>query len=180
MVKVYLDIFEDDEECYCDKEHLDENPDDYDALIDKIIELFGNNDYRLCKQFEKIRFDSLTIEVSQEFVDNYANKRIQIKPDNYTGRVWGKVEVYFELQNEEPNPTYTEILYPKNYLQYVENQSTELCLEVVKQNGLALKYVKEQTDEICLAAVQQNNKALQYVKDQTSKIREVALQYCLI
>ena len=103
MVKVYLDIFEDGEECYCDKKNLNENLDDYDdydALIYKIIDVFGNNDYRLCKQFEKIRFDSLTIEVSQEFVDKYANKRIQIKPDNYTGRVWGKVEVYFELQNE--------------------------------------------------------------------------------
>ena len=180
MVKVYLDIFEDDEECYCDKEHLDENPDDYDALIDKIIDVFGNNDYRLCKQFEKIRFDSLTIDVSQEFVDKYANKRIQIKPDNYTGRIWGVVEVFFEFQNEEPKLKCAEILYPKNYLQYVENQSTELCLEVVKQNGLALKYVKEQTEEICLAAVKQNGMALQYVREKTSKIQEAALQYCLI
>jgi hypothetical protein len=33
----------------------------------------------------------------------------------------------------------------------------------VKQNGLALEYVKEQTPEICLEAVKQDGYALQYV-----------------
>jgi hypothetical protein len=46
----------------------------------------------------------------------------------------------------------------------------ELCLEVVKQNGMALKFVKEQTPKICLEAVEQNGFALLYVKEQTPKI----------
>jgi hypothetical protein len=46
-------------------------------------------------------------------------------------------------------------------------QTEQMCLEAVKQNGLALQYVKEQTQEICLTAVGQNGYALSYVKEQT-------------
>ena len=40
----------------------------------------------------------------------------------------------------------------------------------MQQNGCALEYVKEQTPEICLEAVKQNGCALQYVKEQTSEL----------
>ena len=56
------------------------------------------------------------------------------------------------------------------YLQYVKEQTQELCLEAVKQNGCALNYVKEQTDDICLEAVKQNGYALQFVKNHTDEI----------
>ena len=39
----------------------------------------------------------------------------------------------------------------------------------VQNNGLALQYVKNQTDEICNLAVQENELALQYVKNPTNK-----------
>ena len=58
-------------------------------------------------------------------------------------------------------------------LNCVKEQTYEICLEAVKQNGLALQYVKEQTREICLEAVKQNGLALQYVKEQT---REICLE----
>ncbi|MFQ9152004.1 MAG: DUF4116 domain-containing protein [Blautia sp.] len=35
---------------------------------------------------------------------------------------------------------------------------------LLSKNGYALAYVKEQTNELCLAAVQQNGLALKYVK----------------
>jgi hypothetical protein len=41
-------------------------------------------------------------------------------------------------------------------LQYVKEQTLELCLEAMKQDGCALKYVKEQTYELCLEAVKQD------------------------
>lgn len=44
------------------------------------------------------------------------------------------------------------------------------CINVIKQNGYALQFVEEQTPEICLAAVQQNGFALQFVEEQTSEI----------
>ena len=55
-------------------------------------------------------------------------------------------------------------------LEYVEEQTPEICMEAVKQNGLVLQYVKEQTPEICMEAVKQNEWALTYVKEQTSEI----------
>ena len=55
-------------------------------------------------------------------------------------------------------------------LQYIENQTEEMCLEAVKQNGYALEYVENQTEEICFEAVKQNGRALQFVKNQTENI----------
>ena len=48
-------------------------------------------------------------------------------------------------------------------LQFVKEQTAEICLAAVQQDGRALKYVKNQTPEICLAAVTQNGYALEYV-----------------
>jgi hypothetical protein len=56
------------------------------------------------------------------------------------------------------------------FLQYIDEQTKEICLEAVKENGYALQYVKEQTPEICLAAVKQHGWALQYVKEQTPEL----------
>ena len=54
-------------------------------------------------------------------------------------------------------------------LQYVKNQSPELCLVAVK-NGCALQYVKAQSPEICLESVAQDAFALEYGKEQTPEI----------
>ena len=45
-----------------------------------------------------------------------------------------------------------------------------LGMEDIKQNAYALQFVKEQTPELCLAAVQQYGSALEYVKEQTPEI----------
>lgn len=50
------------------------------------------------------------------------------------------------------------------------NQTLEICLEVVKQNELALLCVNDQTPKIYLEAVIQNEFALEFVKNQTYKI----------
>ena len=56
-------------------------------------------------------------------------------------------------------------------LQYIKEQTPELCLVAVKETGIALLWVKEQTSELCWEAVQQNNgRFLQYVKDQTPEL----------
>ncbi len=48
-------------------------------------------------------------------------------------------------------------------MQFIKEQTPEICLEAVKQNGYALRFVKEQTSEICLETVKQDGDALQYV-----------------
>jgi uncharacterized SAM-dependent methyltransferase len=44
-------------------------------------------------------------------------------------------------------------------------KTPEICLEAIKQRGLALKYVPEamKTEAVCLAAVRENGYALKYV-----------------
>lgn len=61
-------------------------------------------------------------------------------------------------------------------LQFIKNQTDEICLAAVRNTGRALQYVMNQTHEICLAAVHQNEFALRYVKDQTREICLVAVQ----
>ena len=51
-------------------------------------------------------------------------------------------------------------------LQYIKDQTEEMCLAAVKEDGYALKFVKEQTEEMCLAAVKQNGYALCYIKNE--------------
>ena len=52
-------------------------------------------------------------------------------------------------------------------IDYVKEQTHNLCLIAVGINGLALQYVRNQTPDICMTAVKQNGKALQNVKNQT-------------
>lgn len=61
------------------------------------------------------------------------------------------------------------------YLSYIDNPTEEVCRLAVKQDGLALQFVKKQTDEICALAVQQTGQALSYVKNQTEGICKLAV-----
>lgn len=51
-----------------------------------------------------------------------------------------------------------------NVDEYIGEQTPEIYLTAVKQDGFALEHVNEQTPEICMATVQQNGNALKYVK----------------
>ena len=55
-------------------------------------------------------------------------------------------------------------------LRYVMEQTEAICLEAVRNNGWALRYVKEQNEAICMAAVRNNGGALMYVKEQNEAI----------
>ena len=61
-------------------------------------------------------------------------------------------------------------------LEFVIEQTPELCLATVQQHGKAILYVKEQTTGLCLAAVQQSGWALRYVKAQTHELCLAAVQ----
>jgi uncharacterized membrane protein len=60
-------------------------------------------------------------------------------------------------------------------LQYIKNQTSEMALAAVSQEGCALKYVLDQTNEIALAAVTQDAYAINYVKEQTPEIALAAV-----
>lgn len=50
------------------------------------------------------------------------------------------------------------------HLNFIDNQTEEICLESVKQNGLSLRFVYNQTEEVCIEAVRQDDYALHFVK----------------
>jgi hypothetical protein len=62
-------------------------------------------------------------------------------------------------------------------IDHVKEQTPEMCLAAVKQDGHALEYVREQTPEICMAAIKQNSNALQYVKDERLR-KELRKEIC--
>ena len=55
------------------------------------------------------------------------------------------------------------VSYDGDALQYVKEQTADICLKAVEKNAYALRYVKEQTVDICLKAVKKNAYALRYV-----------------
>jgi hypothetical protein len=61
-------------------------------------------------------------------------------------------------------------------LRYVKNQTPELCLEALRQDGYSIRYVKNQTPELCLEAVKKNGRALRYVNTQTEEMCMIAVR----
>jgi len=55
-------------------------------------------------------------------------------------------------------------------LQYIVNQSEEICIYAVQLNGMVLNHVKDKTPLICLEAVKNKGQALIYVENQTEFI----------
>ena len=58
----------------------------------------------------------------------------------------------------------------KQFLKEVKGKESDIvnipaneALEAVKQDGYALQYVKDQTKDICLEAVKRNSNALQFI-----------------
>lgn len=49
-------------------------------------------------------------------------------------------------------------------LEFVPEQTPDLCLAAVESDGTALEFVREQTDEICSAALKSNPNAAQYIR----------------
>ncbi len=52
-----------------------------------------------------------------------------------------------------------------------------MCIESVRQNGMALQYVNKQTDKICIEAVKQDGRSLQFVNNKTEEICINAIRY---
>ena len=73
------------------------------------------------------------------------------------------------------NHEYKVITDPYNPLR---DKSYEEVKETILEDGLALQFVNNQTEELCKIAVQQNWEALQFVKNQTKELCNIALAQC--
>lgn len=74
------------------------------------------------------------------------------------------------VKDQTPELCLAAIQQDGSAIRFVRDQTTELCLAAVQQNGMLLSYVKKQTPELCLAAVRQTWYALQFVKEQTAEM----------
>ncbi|MGO0807042.1 DUF4116 domain-containing protein [Clostridioides difficile] len=51
-----------------------------------------------------------------------------------------------------------------------------MCIESVRQNGMALQYVNKQTDKICIEAVKQDGSQHIHLENQLLELVQVILQ----
>ena len=63
-----------------------------------------------------------------------------------------------------------------NDLQYVKEQTEEICLTAVRQCGLSLRFVKNKTREMCIEAIKQDPFAIQFIEDQTEELSWLAIR----
>ena len=99
----------------------------------------------------------------------YKNIDILISGNNHSLNIPYKYKFHgFSLKyNQYGSIDYLKTLKDFKPLQFIKDISienfTEICMEAVKQNGLALEYIKNQTPEICTVAVNNTKRALYYV-----------------
>jgi hypothetical protein len=63
------------------------------------------------------------------------------------------------------------------FLKYLHDQKEDICIDVMRRNGLLVKHVRKKTDKICMIAVKQNGLALEHVtKQQTLAICLAAIK----
>jgi hypothetical protein len=60
-------------------------------------------------------------------------------------------------------------------LAHFPEQTEEMCLAAVAQNGRAIKFVKDQTECVCLVAVKKDPCCLKFIKNKTPKICQAAV-----
>lgn len=68
------------------------------------------------------------------------------------------------------------VKYNGAFLQFVVQQTRELCLSAVQRFGDDVYFVRHPTEEICLAAVQAESRALQYITNPSEKVALAAVQ----
>jgi hypothetical protein len=61
-------------------------------------------------------------------------------------------------------------------LEHVKEQTNNICLAAVKQNGESLAFVLNQTQELCQIAVENTEWAIEYVKNQTLDVCLTAIE----
>jgi hypothetical protein len=138
--------------------------------------------------------------------DSKEHGALENKKNRYTGYPVNKKQ--HAGKPKKPSNKEPSVRTPEEWLEVVkknglligkmEVQPENVCIEAVKQNGLALKYIKNryktpkicviavgqtglalkhtnvQDEKICLTAIKQNPMAIEFVKEKTPEMREIA------
>jgi hypothetical protein len=75
-----------------------------------------------------------------------------------------KIDILNYLLDKEINLVKELLKIDGNLLQYINEQTAELCLIAVNETGKALQYVKDKTLEICSAAINENPWAIGFIE----------------
>ncbi|MCC0670580.1 MULTISPECIES: hypothetical protein [unclassified Clostridioides] len=62
-------------------------------------------------------------------------------------------------------------------LEFIKKQTPERCLEAVRKNGLIVRFVTEQTDIVCKESLKQNRGSIKYIKDKDRYLDEFGVGY---
>lgn len=115
---------------------------------------------RVCKKVKKYKSDSIVIS-------NPLSIRDFIKLHDVAKlfvTLYGPSLKYIDQTNELCMIAVQQDGYS---LKYVKNQTEEICTMAIEQYAHSLKYVHNQSDELCTKAIEHNIHALQYVHNQT-------------
>lgn len=73
------------------------------------------------------------------------------------------------------NAILQKIKHNPSYIQNVQNQDEEMCIEAVSRNGLTLFFVQDKTPDVCQTAVLENPHALNFVDDPPYELCKLAI-----
>lgn len=138
--------------------------------VRKITNKSENND---CNNKSCLKEEVLSNSDEEKRINSIILKHIEDKQYEAAVKLDG---LSLEYVNEDEQTEEICILAVKQNglaLDYVINQTEDICIAAVRQNGLALEYVKDQTENICIAAVRQNNFAVMDVKEMTDEICKI-------
>jgi hypothetical protein len=57
-------------------------------------------------------------------------------------------------------------------IQYIQDQTPEMCMLAVKRDSSNIQYIQDQTPEMCMLAVKRDSSNIKYVKNQTPELIE--------
>lgn len=55
-------------------------------------------------------------------------------------------------------------------IQFIENQTIDLCELAIRTSAQAIRFIKNKTDELCLLAVKMSPETIEFVENQTDEI----------
>jgi ribosomal protein L24E len=115
---------------------------------------------------------SLTYDINKKIFIEIENPiYLQYKIDV---KIWGLALEYIDDQTEELCKLAVQ---EDGYsLKYVKNKTEEICILAIHQNPFSLRFVEEQTEEMCKISVQENGDTLKYVKNKTEEICILAIK----
>lgn len=132
-------------------------------------------DFDLCHYFKDMSEELKDFVLQQQnFSDQRLLRKLNLTQSNERDILFYESNISLKYLKEiryKPSEEMIKKYLQRNglELQYVENQTLELCLIAVKNKGTSLRFVKNKTLELCQEAVLNDPKAIKYVEEQFKK-----------